>query len=145
MPALDTITNTLNYYGGGISLVSLVFSVFLAVLTGNIKKNIKLILEHKDLNDQRAKIQRSLAKNIESICQNIQTDKLFEIYIIAELEEIIGILEQYKKILPLKLRFELFCIRTELKKDILVINQELLCKKLSYIKGILKQESVYIG
>ena len=73
MPALDTITNTLNYYGGWISLVSLVFSVFLAVLTGNIKKNIKLILEHKDLNNQRAKIQRSLAKNIESICQNIQT------------------------------------------------------------------------
>ena len=55
MPALDTITNTLNYYGGGISLVSLVFSVFLAVLTGNIKKNIKLILEHKDLNVSASK------------------------------------------------------------------------------------------
>ena len=128
---LNAITHTLNDYGGWISLISLIFSAFLALMTGNIKKNIKLILEHKDLNKQRSKIQSSLAKNIESICQNIHDDKLFDISIIAELEEIIGILEQHKKILPFKIRIELFYVQHELQKKLSDINQELLCKKLS--------------
>lgn len=142
---LNTITNSLNHYGGWISLISLIFSVLLALLTGNIKKNIKLILEHKDLNTQRSKIQASLAKNIQSICQNIHEDKLFDIYIITELEEIIGILDQHKKILPLKIRIELFFVHHEIRKDMPNINQELLCKWLSHIKGALKHESIYIG
>ena len=142
---LNAITHTLNDYGGWISLISLIFSAFLALMTGNIKKNIKLILEHKDLNKQRSKIQSSLSKNIESICQNIHDDKLFDISIIAELEEIIGILEQHKKILPFKIRIELFYVQHELQKKLSDINQELLCKKLSHIKGALKHETTYIG
>lgn len=113
----NTITSTLNQYGGWISLISLIFSIFLALITGNIKKNIKLNFKcHKDLNKQRANIQSSLAKNIQSICQNINDDKLFDISIIAELEEIIGILDQHKKVLPLKIRIELFCVQHELQK-----------------------------
>lgn len=142
---IGTITKTLNEYGGWISLIGLIFSVFLAIMTGNIKKNIMLILEHKDLNKQRTKIQNSLAKNIQSICQNIQNDKLFDMSIISEIEEIIGILEQHKKILPLKIRIELWHIQHELKKNNQDINQELLCKKLSHIKGSLKHETTYIG
>lgn len=141
----NTITSTLNQYGGWISLISLIFSIFLALITGNIKKNIKLILSHKDLNKQRANIQSSLAKNIQSICQNINDDKLFDISIIAELEEIIGILDQHKKVLPLKIRIELFCVQHELQKNVSNINTELLCKKLSHIKGALKHESTFIG
>lgn len=92
----NTITNTLNDYGGWINLIGLLFSIVLSLITGNIRKNIKLILEHKEMNKQRSKIQSSLAKNIQSICQNIKEDKIFDISIIAELEEIIGILEQQK-------------------------------------------------
>ena len=80
------------------------------------QKNIKLILEHKDLDKHRGNIQKSLAKDIQSICQNIHDDKLFDIYIISEIEEIIGLLEQHKKILPLRIRIELSCIQHELKK-----------------------------
>lgn len=47
---LNTITNTLNDYGGWISLIGLLFSIILAIITGNIKNNIKIMLEHKDLN-----------------------------------------------------------------------------------------------
>lgn len=79
-------------------------------MTGNIKKNIKLILEHKDLDKHRGNIQKSLAKDIQSICQNIHDDKLFDIYIISEIEEIIGLLEQHKKILPLRIRIELLAL-----------------------------------
>ena len=95
---INVLTKTLNEYGGWISLISLLFSIFLALMTGNIKKNIKLILEHKDLDKHRGNIQKSLAKDIQSICQNIHDDKLFDIYIISEIEEIIGLLEQHKKI-----------------------------------------------
>jgi len=35
---IDVLTKTLNDYGGWISLISLLFSVFLAIMTGNIKK-----------------------------------------------------------------------------------------------------------
>lgn len=142
---LDSITSALNNYGGWISLISLIFSVFLAIITGNIKKNIKLLLQNNALNKQRTKIQSSLAKNIQSICQNIHDDKLFDIFIIAEIEEIVGILDQHKKILPLKIRIELLCVQHELHKKTLDINQEYLCKKLSHIKGALKHESTYIG
>lgn len=142
---INIITKTLNEYGGLISLISLIFSIFLALMTGNIKKNIKLILEHKDLNRQRSKIQKSLEKNIQSICQNIQDDKLFDISIISEIEDVIGILDQHKKILPLKIRIELRYVQHELRKNIADINQELLCKKLSHIKGSLKYEKTYIG
>ena len=113
---INVLTKTLNEYGGWISLISLLISVFLALMTGNIKKNIKLILEHKDLDKHRGNIQKSLAKDIQSICQNIRDDKLFDIYIISEIEEIIGLLEQHKKILPLTIRIELSCIQHELKK-----------------------------
>ena len=104
---INVLTKTLNEYGGWISLISLLFSILLALMTGNIKKNIKLILEHKDLDKHRGNIQKSLAKDIQSICQNIHDDKLFDIYIISEIEEIIGLLEQHKKILPLRIRIEL--------------------------------------
>ena len=113
---INVLTKTLNEYGGWISLISLLFSILLALMTGNIKKNIKLILEHKDLDKHRGNIQKSLAKDIQSICQNIHDDKLFDIYIISEIEEIIGLLEQHKKILPLTIRIELSCIQHELKK-----------------------------
>ena len=113
---INVLTKTLNEYGGWISLISLLFSILLALMTGNIKKNIKLILEHKDLDKHRGNIQKSLAKDIQSICQNIRDDKLFDIYIISEIEEIIGLLEQHKKILPLTIRIELSCIQHELKK-----------------------------
>ncbi len=142
---LNTITDTLNLYGGWISLIGLLFSIILAFITGNIKKNIKIILEHKDLNKQRSKIISSLSKNIQSICQNIQEDKIFDISIVSELEEIIGILEQHKKILPFKQRIELAYIKFELGKKINNINQEHLCKSLSHLKGTLKYESTYIG
>ena len=142
---INVLTKTLNEYGGWISLISLLFSILLALMTGNIKKNIKLILEHKDLDKHRGNIQKSLAKDIQSICQNIHDDKLFDIYIISEIEEIIGLLEQHKKILPLRIRIELSCIQHELKKKTADINQELLCKKLSHIKGALKHGSIYIG
>ena len=113
---INVLTKTLNEYGGWISLISLLFSILLALMTGNIKKNIKLILEHKDLDKHRGNIQKSLAKDIQSICQNIRDDKLFDIYIISEIEEIIGLLEQHKRILPLTIRIELSCIQHELKK-----------------------------
>lgn len=142
---INVLTKTLNEYGGWISLISLLFSIFLALMTRNIKKNIKLILEHKDLDKHRSNIQKSLAKDIQSICQNIRDDKLFDIYIISEIEEIIGLLEQHKKILPLTIRIELSYIQHELKKKTADINQELLCKKLSHIKGALKHGSIYIG
>lgn len=142
---LKTITSMLNEYGGWISLIGLLFSVFLFIITGSIRKNIKIILEHKDLNKQRSKIISSLNKNIQSICQNIQEDKIFDISIVSELEEVIGVLEQYKKILPFKLRIELLYIKYELRKNISDINQEKLCKKLSHLKGTLKYESTYIG
>lgn len=142
---INVLTKTLNEYGGWISLISLLFSILLALMTGNIKKNIKLILEHKDLDKHRGNIQKSLAKDIQSICQNIRDDKLFDIYIISEIEEIIGLLEQHKRILPLTIRIELSCIQHELKKKTTDINQELLCKKLSHIKGALKHGSIYIG
>lgn len=141
----NTITNTLNDYGGWISLIGLLFSTVLALITGNIRKNIKLILEHKEMNKQRSKIQSSLAKNIQSICQNIKEDKIFDISIIAELEEIIGILEQHKKIFPINIQIELLSVQHELRKKTVNINQEQLCKKLSHIKGALKYESTYIG
>lgn len=141
----ENITNTLNDYGGWISLIGLLFSVILAFITGNIKKNIKFLLEHKELNQRRQTIQKSLTKNIQSICQNIKEDKIFDIYIIAELEEIVGILEQHKKIFPLKLRIELLHIHHELRKNTENINQKQLCKWLSHIKGALKYESTYIG
>lgn len=35
---LNVITHNLNYYGGWISLISLIFSIFLAFMTGNVKK-----------------------------------------------------------------------------------------------------------
>ena len=141
----NTITNTLNDYGGWISLIGLLFSIVLALITGNIRKNIKLILEHKEMNKQRSKIQSSLAKNIQSICQNIKEDKIFDISIIAELEEIIGILEQHKKIFPINIQIELLYVQHELRKKTVNIDQEQLCKKLSHIKGALKYESTYIG
>lgn len=97
------------------------------------------------MNKQRSKIQSSLAKNIQSICQNIKEDKIFDISIIAELEEIIGILEQHKKIFPINIQIELLSVQHELRKKTVNINQEQLCKKLSHIKGALKYESTYIG
>ena len=35
---INVLTKTLNEYGGWISLISLLFSIFLALMTGNIKK-----------------------------------------------------------------------------------------------------------
>ena len=141
---MDKFNCILNTYGGLISLVSLLLTIFLAFTSNNIKKEIKKSLYNRELSENRKEYLKSISSNIQGICQNIQKDDIFDAQLMGEIMETVGKLERYNTIFPQNVNRDLQYIHRELGKNNPGINKEQVVKKLSYIKGSLDKDIIKI-
>lgn len=75
------VNDWLNGYGGFISAVSLLLSVFIYIKTGQIKNNIKNLLNHENYEKRK----KQAKKKLEGILESINEDNIFDVMILGEI------------------------------------------------------------
>ncbi len=131
----------LNIYGGFISLVSLVFSVIIFFLTGQIKKNIKNLLNHDKYISQKKKTKEKL----EGILGSIKEDNIFDIKLIGEVSREISSLEHYSIFFDKKTKKNIEDINIILNKGFSDIESDELIKSINKVIGDLDINDIYVG
>lgn len=131
----------LNSIGGLISLVSLGLSIFIYIKTGQIKNNIKNLLNH----DKYIKQQEKSKEHLSGILNSITKDNIFDISIIKEIICEIALLEHYSVFFDKKTKRHIKGIKKILKKDISDIKCNKLILEISKVIGDLKFKDTYLG
>ncbi|MDU0323189.1 hypothetical protein RWZ02_10910 [Clostridium butyricum] len=131
----------LNSIGGLISIVSLAVSIFIYVKTGQIKNNIKNLLNHdKYINQQDTSKER-----FSSIVDSITKDDIFDINIIRDITCEIALLEHYSVFFDNKTKRNIKRLKKILKNDISDIKRDKLVVEISKVIGDLKFKETYLG
>lgn len=131
----------LNSYGGLISTISFIVSVFIYFKTGQIKKSIKSLLSHEKYNDQKKKAKM----NLQGILESIEKDNIFDEKLLGEIHREISALEHYTVFFDRKMNKNMKDIQKVLKNNFSDIKKEEIIITINKILGDLDISEVYIG
>lgn len=109
----NSFLNLLNEYGGLVSFISLIFSIIIFVVTGNIKRSI--IQKRQFIEYKREK--RIAVKHLEELVASIECDQLFDNGIKKDLLIEINKLLKYKGFIDFHGRYYVFRINHILAKN----------------------------
>ena len=124
------IYHLLNSYGGFISTVSLFLSIFIYIKTGQIKNNIKNMLNHENYNRKK----NQAKKKLEGVLDSIEKDDIFDEKLLGEVNREIAALEHYSIFFDRKTKKNINLLKKQLNKDFDQINE----KKYNLISTIYK-------
>ncbi len=113
MSIWNSILGILNEYGGLIGLVSLLFSFFIWITTGNIKKSIA---QYRQINENRGN-KRHAVKHLSEITASIDKDGIYDNAIKLELLMETNKLLKYKAFLDFPSRCYIYKINWILKSN----------------------------
>ncbi|MBQ4059425.1 MAG: hypothetical protein IJD40_10905 [Lachnospiraceae bacterium] len=139
----DDFNNWLNFYGGLISIIGLIFSFFTYYRTGQIKSNIRNLLKH----DNYERVKKQSKKNFVGILDSITKDDVLDEKLIGEVNRQIAILEHYSIFFDAKTRRNIKSLKKELEKNIhdVIINKQVLITELNKVIGDLEYKETYLG
>lgn len=103
----------LNLYGGLVGLISLFFSIFISITTGNIKRSI---IQKRQFNEYKREKKTSI-KNIKEVVASIDSDQIYDNRSKSELLIEINKLLKYKGFIDLYSRYYVFRLNQILKSD----------------------------
>lgn len=135
------INDYLNYYGGLISTISFLVSIFIFVKTGQIKKSIKNLLSHEKYSVQKVKAKTRL----EGILDSIQKDDIFDKELMGEIQREISALEHYAVFFDKKMGKNMKNIQKVLEKPYSNNKRDEVVIAINKILGDLDITEIYVG
>ena len=136
-----SINKFLNDYSGLVGAVSLLFSFFIFVKTGQIKKNIKSLLSHKDYEIRKKKAKKELEGMLASICK----DDIFDDKLLGEVSREIASLEHYSLFFDKKTKRNIKELKKELEKDAYNRNKNNVIRSINKVIGDIEIKETYLG
>ena len=131
----------LNSYGGLISTISFLVSIFIFIKTGQIKNSIKSLLSHDKYLEQKKK-----AKNkLEGILDSVEKDDIFDNKIFGEINREISALDHYAIFFDKKMKTNVKEMKKIINCEFKDANKHEITIKLNKILGDLDINDVYVG
>jgi hypothetical protein len=130
--------NTLNQWGGLISLIGLFFSCLVFIWTGNIKKNITRNLEYKTYKQSKHETIKSLKSLIDSLDKDDLKDYAYQSELLIEINK----LSRHKGFVDTKSKFKIWRLNHILKKGLTDKNKQEVVWLLSIVLGQLNLDPV---
>ena len=114
------INNWLNCYGGLISTISLFLSIFIYIKTGQIKNNIKNLLNH----DNYEKRRNQAKKKLEGLLESIEQDNIFDDKLLGEINREIASLEHFSVFFDRKTKKNINLLKKQLNQNYELIKRK---------------------
>lgn len=139
----DDINNWLNCYGGLISTISLFLSIFIYIKTGQIKNNIKNLLNH----DNYEKRRNQAKKKLEGLLESIEQDDIFDDKLLGEINREIAALEHFSVFFDRKTKKNINLLKKQLNQNYELIKKEKhnLIIAINKLIGDLEVKETYLG
>ncbi len=125
-----------NAYGGFVSIISLLFSIWIFKVTGNIKKDM---IQTRQTNKYRQE-KRVSVKRLEEMVASISYDAVYDNQMKTELLVQVNKLLKYKVFIDFHSRYYIFKVNQILKKD--TINSKNSSQIVSYVSKLCGRMSV---
>jgi hypothetical protein len=137
------INNWLNCYGGLISTISLFLSIFIYIKTGQIKNNIKNLLNH----DNYEKRRNQAKKKLEGLLESIEQDNIFDDKLLGEINREIASLEHFSVFFDRKTKKNINLLKKQLNQNYELIKKEKhnLIIAINKLIGDLEVKETYLG
>lgn len=139
----SSINNELNSYGGFISAVSLLFSIFIYIKTGQIKNNIKNLLNYENY-DKRKKQAKD---KLEGILESINQDDIFDGRLLGEISREIEALEHFSVFFDRKTKGNINKLKKQIDRDFeqIKVEKNKLINTINKVIGDLEINETYLG
>lgn len=139
----DNVNNGLNCYGGLISAISLLLSIFIYIKTGQIKNNIKNLLNH----DNYEKRRNQAKKKLEGLLESIEQDNIFDDKLLGEISREIAALEHFSVFFDRKTKKNINLLKKQLNQNYELIKKEKhnLIISINKLIGDLEVKETYLG
>ena len=137
------INNWLNCYGGLISTISLFLSIFIYIKTGQIKNNIKNLLNH----DNYEKRRNQAKKKLQGLLESIEQDNIFDDKLLGEINREIASLEHFSVFFDRKTKKNINLLKKQLNQNYELIKKEKhnLIIAINKLIGDLEVKETYLG
>lgn len=138
-----SVNDWLNGYGGFIGAVSLLLSVFIYAKTGQIKNNIKNLLNHENYEKRK----KQTKKKLEGILESVNKDDIFDVMILGEISREIAALEHYSIFFDRRTKKNINLLKKQLNKEFSQIAKEKhkLISLINKVIGDLEIMETYLG
>lgn len=139
----DDTNNWLNCYGGLISTISLFLSIFIYIKTGQIKSNIKNLLNHDNYERRR----NQAKKKLEGVLESIEKDNIFDDKLLGEINREIAALEHFSVFFDRKTKKNINLLKKQLNQNYELIEKEKhnLIIIINKVIGDLEVKETYLG
>lgn len=139
----DNTNNWLNCYGGLISTISLFLSIFIYIKTGQIKSNIKNLLNH----DNYEKRKNQAKKKLEGVLESIEKDEIFDDKLLGEINREIAALEHFSVFFDRKTKKNINLLKKQLnqKYELIEKGKHNLIIIINKVIGDLEVKETYLG